>query len=352
MARTIGLDIGTSAVRAVQVSAGRRGPVVLERLGQVLLPPGAVRDGEVIDPAAVGEAIKTLWSRYGLKGKRVALGVANQQVVVRQIDLPALPEADLRDTIGFQVQEYIPIPVDQAILDFHVIEEYEAETGERFSRLMLVAAQRGMIEGLVGVVRRAKLEPVLVDLDAFSMLRSLAPEDVVGDRGGELIIDVGTSVTNIAVHENGSPRFVRILLMGGHQITEALVSALGMSPDEAESAKAGTPALEPGAAPPGDEVARLVGERTGRFVEEIRGSLDFYTAQVDSIPVNRVVLTGGGSMLPNLRERLADALRIPVDRGHPMQELKIGKVGLEHDELVQAEPYLAVAIGLALGAAE
>jgi type IV pilus assembly protein PilM len=352
MPRTIGLDIGTSAVRAVQVSAGGKGPVTLERLGQVLLPPGAMRDGEIVDHAAVAEAIKTLWSRYGLKGKKVALGVANQQVVVRQVDLPALPVDELRQSLGFQVQEYIPIPVEQAILDLHVIEEYETQAGDRLSRIMLVAAQRDMIEGLVSVVRQAKLEPVLVDLAAFAMLRSLAPEQAIADREGELLIDIGSAVTNIVVHENGSPRFVRILLMGGGEITEGLMSALGMSYEEAESAKADGTAAEPGALASGDETTRLVAERAGRFVEEIRGSLNFYTAQVDSIPVTRAIVTGGGALLPQLHDRLSASLRIPVDRGHPMQELKIGKVGLEHDELVEAEPYLSVAIGLALGTAE
>lgn len=349
MPKTIGLDIGCSAVRAVEVSATPRGPARLEQIGRVSLPHGAVRDGEIGDPQAVTAALKELWSRHTFGSKRVALGLANQQVVVRQVDLPYLPEKELRASLSFQAQEFIPIPVEQAILDFHLLETYETDDGSRFSRILLVAAQRTMVETIVECVRAAKLTPVLVDLEAFSLLRSLGHTQLLPDREGEMLLDVGSAVTNIVVHHNGVPKFVRILLMGGDGITDSLAGALGMSHDEAEQVKSST-----GMVPDGgvalDEAGRLVTERANRFVEEIRGSLDYYAAQLESINVSRVVLSGGGGKLPNLQERLSSVLGLPVDRGHPMQELKIGKVDLDNEELVDAEPYLAVAIGLALGA--
>ncbi len=346
----VGLDIGSSAVRAVQVTAGGRGPATLDRLGQVVLPPGAVRDGEIVEPGAVAEALRALWTRYGFKTKRVYLGVANQQVVVRQLDLPYLPEDELRRSLEFQAQDAIPIPIDQAILDFHTLENYDSEQGDRFSRILLVAAQRQMVDALLEVVSAAKLEPAGLDLDAFAMLRSLAPESLLDERGGEMLIDIGASVTNIVVHENGVPRFVRILLMGGGSITDSLVSALGVDYDEAEDVKARTGLSEEYGFGDGDEAAQLITERALRFVDEIRGSLDYYSAQTDSVPVQRVIISGGASQLPNLRERLGETLRMPVERGHPMQELKIGNVGLASEQLIEAEPYLAVAVGLALGA--
>ena len=301
-----------------------------------------------MDAAPVTEALRTLWTRYGFKNRRVFLGVANQQVVVRQIDLPYLPEDELRRSLEFQAQDAIPIPIDQAILDFHTLEHYENEQGDRFSRILLVAAQRQMVESILDVIGAAKLEPAGLDLDAFAMLRSLAPEALLDERGGEMLIDVGASVTNIVVHENGVPRFVRILLMGGGSITDSLTSALGVDHDEAEDLKART-GLSDEYGFNDDESSRLITERALRFVDEIRGSLDYYSAQTDSVPVKRAILSGGASQLPNLRERLSETLRMPVDRGHPMQELKIGNVGLASEQLIEAEPYLTVAIGLALG---
>lgn len=349
MATTIGLDIGSSAVRAVQVSTGR-GRATLDRLGQVMLPPGAVRDGEIVDADAVVVALKELWARYKLKSRKVALGVANQQVVVRQIDLPYLPERELRTSLSFQVQDHIPIAVDHAILDYHLLEEYETEDGHRFLRIMLVAAQRDMVDRLLDVIQRAKLTPIGLDLDAFAVLRSLAPERVVADQGGELLIDIGSSVTNVIVHANGVPSFVRILLMGGNSVTEALVSGLGMTHEEAEAAKSGLGPIDSRLIT-SDEVSRLIAERANRFVDEIRGSVDYYKAQSDAIPINNIVVSGGGSLLPNLRDRLEATLGIPVDVGRPLQDLRTGKVGLDEDQLLEAEPFMAAAVGLAIGGA-
>ncbi len=347
---SVGLDIGSSAVRAVQVTGSGRGPASLDRLGQVVLPPGVVRDGEIVDPAPVVEALRTLWTRYGFKSRRVNLGVANQQVVVRQMDLPYLPDEELRRSLEFQAQDAIPIPIEEAILDFHTLDHFENDNGERFSRILLVAAQRDMVNAILDVVTAAKLDAAGLDLDAFAMLRSLAPEGFLDDRGGEMLIDVGSSVTNIVVHEGGIPRFVRILLMGGGSITDSIVSALGVDYEEAEDIKARTGLSDEYGFSDEDEGAQVITERALRFVDEIRGSLDYYSAQTDAVPVRRAILSGGASQLPNLRERLSETLRMPVDRGHPMQELKIGNVGLASEQLIEAEPYLAVAIGLALGA--
>jgi len=346
MAKTvIGLDIGSSAVRAVQLSTGGRGPATLDRVGQITLPPGTVREGEVVDTEALADCLRTLWSRFGFKGRKVAVGLANQQVVVRQIDLPYLPEDELRQSLHFQVQELIPFPVEQAVLDFHVTDVYETEDGARFTQLLLVAAQRTMIDGVLAALAKAKLEPINLDLDAFAVLRSLAPQSVIDGEDGELLIDVGHGVTNLVVHQNGIPRFVRILLMGGGGITEALANALGMSVEEAEEAKLALGWQDAF----GDEAARLIAERADHLVDEIRGSLDFYTAQEGAVPVRRAVLSGGAGQLHGLADRLALTLGLPVDRGHPMQEVRIGKVDLEPERLVEAEPYLAVAIGLAQG---
>jgi type IV pilus assembly protein PilM len=340
----IGLDIGSSAVRAAQVTSGRRGPAVLERVGQVILPLGAARDGEIVDVDAVVAAVRLLWSRYGFKGRRVAVGVANQQVVVRQVDLPWLPAAELRQSLQFQAQDYLPIPLEHALLDYHLIDDHVGDNGERLARLMLVAAQRAMVDSILEVLRRAKLEPAIVNLDAFAVLRSLATPGVPGEPGGELLVDVGAAVTNVVVHEAGSPKFVRILLLGAGTDADAAAATgqLPPPPPAVLGAQSAVAVQQVVSAP--DQVARIV--------EEVRGSLDYYRAQPDAVAIARVVIAGGGSRLPGLPDRLGEAVRLPVVAGHPMQELKLGKLGLAPDELLAAEPHLAVAVGLALGAVE
>jgi type IV pilus assembly protein PilM len=341
----VGLDIGTTAVRGAELAV-RRGRVVLDRFGQVPVPPGAVVEGEIADPDAVAGQLKVLWRQARFGSRQVVMGVANQRVVVRLVDLPWMEQDELRRSLRYQVQEYIPIPVDDAELDFDVLDEHEGGGGQRLMRVLLVAAQKEMVDGHVKAGMRAGLEPVGIDLTPFALIRSLAPEGGIPlAEAGEALIDVGAKVTNIVVHAGGVPRFVRILLMGGQDITEALVGALSIDQDAAERAKLDAAA---GAAPD-LEVNRILEQRIAAFAEEVRGSLDFYRAQSDAVPVSRVVLSGGGSRLSPLAEQLADALHLPVESGQALQTLRIGRVGLDSDSLADLEPVAAVPVGLALG---
>jgi type IV pilus assembly protein PilM len=349
----VGLDIGTSGVRAAELSFGK-GISTLQRFGQVALPAGAVRDGEVVDQQAVASAIKQLWSQARFSSKRVVVGVANQKVVVRQVDLPWLPTDELKKSLPFQVQDFIPIPVEQAILDYHPLEEIVDDNGGRTLRVLLVAAAREMVTSMLAAVTKAGLDPVMVDLTPFAVLRSLAAVEEVGLSGvpAEAIVDVGASVTNIVVHQGGVPRFVRILLMGGGDVTEAVADRMGVPLEHAESVKQQM-GLAPtsGATLDGHPASRVIETTGSAFVEEVRGSLDYYLAQQGAARLRRILVTGGGSRLGGLAERLASATRLPVEVATPMHSLKIGKTGLSPEQLSYVEPLVAVPVGLAMGVA-
>ncbi|MCA1712959.1 MAG: type IV pilus assembly protein PilM [Actinobacteria bacterium] len=345
----MGLDIGTSGVRAAELSLGK-GPATLERFGQVALPVGAVRDGEVIDSDAVSAAIKQLWAQAKFSTKKVVVGVANQKVVVRQVDLPWLPVNELRKSLSFQVQDFIPMPVEQAILDFHPLEEFTNDAGGRMLRVLLVAAARDMVGSAMDAVTKAGLQPAMVDLTSFAVLRSLVTSSGIGTMEAEALVDVGASVTNIVVHQGGVPRFVRILLMGGADITDAVAERLGVPTEQAETVKQGN-GLSNGGMVESHPASRAIEQMGGAFVEEVRGSLDYYLAQPGAARIGRVVLSGGGSRLGGLVERLSAATRLPVDVARPMSVLKIGKTGLTDDQLAYVEPMVAVPVGLAMGVA-
>jgi type IV pilus assembly protein PilM len=346
----VGLDIGTSGVRAAELTLGKAG-ATLERFGQVALPPGAVRDGEVVDVDAVAGALRQLWAQAKFGAKKVVVGVANQKVVVRQVDLPWLPLAELRESLAFQVQDYIPMPVEQAILDFHPLEEFAGENGSRMLRVLLVAASRDMVDSAVVAVQKAGLEPTMVDLTSFAILRSLHTASALGTVDAEALIDVGANVTNIVVHQGGVPRFVRILLMGGGDITDAVAERLGVPVDQAESVKQTTGlSVVPGAAD-AHPATRAIEQTGSAFVEEVRGSLDYYLAQPAAARIGKVVLSGGGSRLGGLVERLGAATRLPVEVARPMSALKLGKTGLTDEQLAYVEPMIAVPVGLAMGVA-
>lgn len=346
--RAVGLDVGTHAVRAAELSLGRD-DATLVRFGQVTLPPGAVRDGEVADPPAVAGAIRRLWSEAGFRARRVIVGVGNQRLIVRQAELPALSDEDLRSALQFEAAELVPIPIEEALLDFQVLERFVGAEEAEMVRILLVAAQRDMVRSLLAAVEGAGLEATMVDAVPFALLRALASATahLASDRGpAEAIVDVGAGVTNVVVHEAGVPRFVRILAAGGAAVTEAIAADLGVDLDTAEDLKR---RAQPGSLDQLEaRAARLVDERLRPLVDEIRGSLDFYAAQAGAAPIARVLLSGGASRQRGFVERLRDELGVPVDFAHPLLGLRVGRIGIPEDQLVDAEPLLATPIGLAL----
>lgn len=398
----VGLDIGTSGVRAAHLGFAKH-PPSLENFGQVSVPGGALREGEITDMETVAQALSQLWKRARFKSKNVRLGLANQKVVARPIDMPYMEEQELRNAIQFQVQEHIPMPVEDAVLDFKILEDFTNERGERLIRVLVVAAQKDMINSFVETITKAGLSPIAIDFTPLSLIRSLGESrDALGQGGGggEALIDVGAGVTSLVVHEGGIPRLARVLSIGGNSLTDALASGLGVSFDDADNIKqrlglssgdvytpapapvaypvagqapvAGQPATPGGYQVPGqpapaayqppvqpgggygtgsgDTAARILEQRVGTFVDQIRQSMDYYMAQPGAAHIARVVLSGGASKLPNLGPRLANALRMPVEQGHPLRRLRMGKVGLSESQLADAEPLMAAAVGTALGA--
>jgi type IV pilus assembly protein PilM len=261
----IGLDVGSTAVRAAELSEGS--PPTVVRAAQVPLRVGAVENGEVRDVPAVAEALRELWTRGGFKSRKVWMGVGNQRVVVREIALPTMPEKELRQSLGFQVQEFIPMPVDEAVLDFHLIEEIVVDDRQML-RMLLVAAQKAMVDALIASATGAKLEPMGLDLVPFALVRAVGATGAgmeLESTGGEAVVDVGAHVTNIVVHAAGETRFVRILPSGGRDVTVAIARGLSVEDEVAERLKRGE-AVEGVDATP-DQARDIAMQRATQFVD-------------------------------------------------------------------------------------
>ena len=344
MARVrIGVDIGATAVRAAEVKLG---PPNLVRVGQVPLPPEAVTNGEVRDPDAVASALRELWHVGKFRKRDVVLGVGNQRVVVREVALPWLPDKELRGSLAFQVQEHVPIPVEDAVLDYEILSEFEQE-GRRMVRLLLVAAQKTMVDAIIQAAESAKLHAVGLDLIPFAIVRSVGSVDGLGldaqESGDEAVIDIGADLTSISVHAGGAPRFVRILSSGGREITAAIARSMGVDEAEAEQLKRGeSPEVEKV-----QQASQVAHTRATAFVDEIRSSLDFYLSQAPATKIGRVLITGGGSKLPGLINLLDERLATEVARGRAFHRVN-PSLDLSPEAMAAAEPLLAVAVGLAL----
>jgi len=358
----IGLDIGTDHVRAVQVRPSGSGPI-LSSYASVGVPYGAVVEGEIIDAEAVAGALKDLWRTGGFRSKEVAVGVSNQKVVVRLIDLPFMEKAELAGAIQYQAQDYIPIPIDEAILSHEVIGDYVTAADEHMMEVLLVAAQRDMISDLVRAVEGAGLKLMQIDVTAFALVRSLLgesnalfPEEHENSEAVGLI-HVSSGITNIAVVEGGVTRFTRVSSQAGSQFTQAVSSVLNLTFDEAETLKlqVGLPALDgsaPAVAGVDPQVVSAAQEalerEANKFIGEVRRSLDYYLTQAAQLrTIKRIVLTGSGAALRNFPAYLANGLQTEVVIGDPLSQVQLAS---SVEPAVMADRLgAAPAIGLALG---
>lgn len=351
MAITVGLDIGSGAVRASAVDA-RKSKLILRRFAEMPLPAGAVEAGEILDEDAVSEAVAALWKRAKLPKKRVVIGTANQRVIVRQVDVPHMSEAELTEALPFQVQDSIPMPVEDARLDFVPIEEFTTPDGEPMISILVVAAHNEVVDGLVRVASAASITPIAVDLQPFALVRaSIAHELSLEEEGAQGIVDIGGSITQIVFVRGGAVRFVRVLPRGGEAFTTALANGLGLDLDAAEELKRTVGVTPAGSTPAEDEhveARRLLTEEADTLIEEIRGSVSFYQSQAEGGSLDRIVIAGNGARLPHLANRLGRTLDVPIAPAKVLDRIDVGRVQLTESELLDAQAVLPTSVGLAL----
>jgi type IV pilus assembly protein PilM len=322
----VGLDIGGSGVRAAEFDVGRRAS--LRRFAAVALPDGVIQAGFVVDPDALAEALKELWRQGRFSSRNVVIGIANDAVLVRQVDLEWMPPADFRKGLRYQVADALPVPVDEANLDYYMLDEIEqpAEAGEparKIARVLLVAAGREMVDGFVRAIQAAGLRATCVDLLPFALVRALGP---VGDPEAplEVVVDIGADTVVVVVHRGGRPRFVRTLAgLGGQAITRALMERYEWAWEDAERTKivlglpghAGTAAYAGAQLPSLEDhpAYEVITEHVEALVAELGATVDYFRGSATGdADLARLVLTGKASALGGLPEKLERELGLPV----------------------------------------
>jgi type IV pilus assembly protein PilM len=351
MSVAVGLDIGSEAVRAAVVERGKSTPV-LRRFAEIPLPPGVVAAGDVLDEGAVTEAIAALWKRHRLPRRNVVVGIANQRVIVRQVDVPHLEESELVDALPYQVQDAIPIPVEDAVLDYVPLEEFTTPEGDLMLSILVIAAQREMVEGLVRMTASASLEVSSIDLQAFGLVRAAFGTDLLlGGEGPQALLDIGASMSQVVIVRGGITRFVRILPIGGEQFTEALSSGLALSREDAEEMKRRVGVARDGF-PDGDDqessARRILTRSADNLIEEIRGSVNYYLTQAGQGALERLVVSGNGARLPHLANRVGGALGTSVEPVRVLEHVSVGRIQMTEGQLLEFQPVLPAAVGLAL----
>lgn len=344
---TIGLEITEEGVRAAEVTVGRTPSLVA--WGAVPLPPGAAKDSEIFDTDAVVLALRQLWSRAGFRSRRVVLGIGSRRILVREYTTQALRPDLLRQALPFQVQDLLPVPADQAVLDFYPA----SQQGDQITGL-LVAAVAETVEQLIATIAKAKLTVDVVDLAPFGLARAVGRLAAPGESVAAL--HLGDHTSYVVVVRDGIPKFVRILPI--EIVTEAVREReLAAAETGEQPAPVSEEVLETVPPSPDSPVRRLrSGGRAVRpagmsetalsdLVGRLHSTLAFYAGRSGDEPVTRVLLSGAGAAAPGVAEALAESLPIPVSYAGAAEvvtgkkAVPTGDVGLN----------MLTTVGLALG---
>jgi type IV pilus assembly protein PilM len=353
--RLVGLKIGASQIAAARVS-NDDSPQLLQAVSSPL-EHGVVVGGELRDPEALAEALREFFKRHNLPRKGVRLGIANNRIGVRTLDVVGIEDPrQLDNAIKFRAQEVLPIPLADAVLDYQVLSESVDEEGQPFRRVLLVVAYRDLVDRYVDACRKAGLELVGIDLEAFALLRALTEpssefQPLPGvERAATVAVAIGHERSTFAISDGRVCEFTRVLEWGGWSLNVAIARALDTSPSEAEDVKRALSFRVPGEPPQGfgqEQLATALEAARAQlqtFARELVSSLQFYQGQPGSLGIGEIVLTGGTSHLDGLAAELERLVGVPVRVGDPLGRLKLGKGVGELDQVGS----LAVAIGLGI----
>jgi type IV pilus assembly protein PilM len=350
MAReTVGLKIGASSLSAAAVEVN--GAARLVQVAREPIPRGIVAGGEVKDVAALTEALKFFFKRHGLSKRNVRVGIANNRIGVRTIELTGIEDPkQIANAVRFRAQEALPIPIDQALLDYQVLSETQEE-GQSKKRVLLVVAYRELVDGYSHACRAAGIRLAGVDLEAFALLRALmAPEEQSGEKSALVAVSMGSERSTLGVSDGQSCEFARVIEWGGMHLTVALSRALNIDVEAAELLKSNV-SLEGADVPAG-----LTAEQTALarqaldsalqgFSRELVSSLQFYQSQPDSLGIREVVLAGGSAQLTGLAPALQRLVGVNVRVGDPLVGISIGK------KIKGGTPDASLAVPIGLGMA-
>lgn len=357
------LDVGGSNIVVLHIS-GDPGSLKLRQCFDWPLPEGLVVDGELVDGDLFARELKALVNQHKLRGRSVQVGVSNQKVIVRNIDMPEMTEEELRGAIEFQAQDYIPIPVDEVVLDFQVVGKRVNPDGAARQEVLLVAAQRTMIGTFLSALRQAGLKVAGIDVYSLALMRALLPPaSFLGETmdGGVCrgILDISSSVATLVVAVDGVLKFTRIINFSSDRFPRALSEQRAIPYADAQTMvqRLGLPGpLPPDAEYYPEEVVTDTHTRLGReaseLSDEIGRSFDYYQGQEHAPRVKELILSGRGALVRNLDAHLSEALAIPVTLGNPLVHISQNASDLPDATLAFMAPSLAVSIGLALSGDE
>ena len=341
----VGLDIGSSTVKAVEISTKGRGTdFELTHLGIAKLPHEAIVQGAFLNSSAISDAIREAIENGKIKSKHVASAVCGHSVIVKKVSLPTMSRDELDEQIRWEAEQYIPFDVNEVNLDFQIL---DSDNGEGQMDVLLVAAKKDLIDDYVQVITEAGLIPTTIDVAAFAVENAFEANYEAKPDEAVALVNIGAQVVNINVVLDGAPVFTRDITTAGNQYTEEIQKALTISFEEAERLKLGGDRSDNDQEVIPEEVDQAMQSVTEMVIGEISRSLDFFSATAADNRIERVLLSGGSSRVAGFESAFHERTGLSVELLNPLAKMQSNSK-FDPEYLADLAPGLGVGLGLAM----
>jgi type IV pilus assembly protein PilM len=335
----IGLDIGSHSIKVCELKQTDKTYSVVN-IGSIILPEGAVDDGTLHEPEAVGKAITELLANLKIKHKKVAISISGYSVIVKKIHLTVMDEKQLEAYITAEAEQYIPFDIDDVYLDF---QDLKTNTeGSSQTEVMLVAAKKEIVDDYLDMIRGIGLKPVVVDVDGFALENIY--ESNYPQKENVALVDIGATKMNINIITNGMSVVAKDIPSGSRQLTEQIADTFDISLEEAEALKIGqTPAQDKQ-----EQIAKIFTSTCTQWILEIKKAIDLYHSNRTNKQLDKIMLSGGGSKVAGLTEFLQRETNVPVEIFNPFIKMYTNPKQIDSEYLNIIGPEMAIATGLAI----
>lgn len=336
----VGLDIGSSAIKLVELKDSKGGGYKLSRTGLETLSPEAIVDGAIMDSSLVVDTVNRIISALNVRNSDFGTSLSGHSVIIKKISLPSMSAEELAESIRWEAEQYVPFDINDVNLDYVVLESGAGDTMD----VLLVAVKKDKIGDYTSVISQAGKSPMLVDVDAFALQNAYEANYPVEPGRVVALVNIGASVTNVNVLSGSNTIFWRDISFGGNQYTDAIQKQLSLSFDQAESLKKGEKS--------GDyslpEVLPILRSVSDDLAQELQKTFDFFIATTSTEKIDQLFLAGGSSRVVNLDTQLKERFGMPVEIMNPFRQIDTAGSSVSQEWLNENAPSLAVAVGLAV----
>jgi type IV pilus assembly protein PilM len=343
--QSVGLDIGSSALKAIELRPAGKDGYELISLGAEDLSPDCIVDGVIISKLPVSDAINRIFTQQGIKNNRINTSISGHSVIVKKIALPVQSDEDLAESIRWEAEQYIPFDISDVNLDYQVLGE-NAGTGNL--DILLVAVKKDKITDYASVVKMAGKNPVLVDVDAFALQNAYEVNYEPTSKNTVALLDIGASTMTINIVSGSDFLFTRDVGVAGHQYTEFLQKEFNLSFSQAQALKHGEPVENLDSS----QASHVIESVTEIICMEIQKTYDFFKSTTTVDHIDRMIVSGGASHTPGLIETLARKFEIPAEKFNAFKKISFDPKRFSSSLIADRAPDFAIAVGLALRSAE